>query len=371
MQQIEFVDIKRQTHSIKGEIDQAIANVFNTGDFILGQDVTLFESEFATFCNVRHAVGVDSGYSALVLGMRALGIGHGDEVITPTNSFFASSACICATGAKPVLIDVDPMTYNLDTRLIEACMSKKIKAIMPVHLYGQAANMDAVLAIAKKHNLLVIEDACQAHGAKYKGQLVGSFGHIGAFSLYPAKNLGAYGDGGALVCQAPEVSEKVRQLANYGQSQKNEHVALGGNHRLDTLQAAILRIKLRYLRNWNDQRRAHAELYNQLLGETEFGTPMVDSAYEHVYHLYVIQARQRDKLQAFLARHGIATGIHYPVPIHLQPVFKDLGYSRGQFPVAERVAKRILSLPMFPGLKATEIEQVAHVLLKYRSTKTR
>lgn len=355
---INFVDLKKQYLSIKPEIDQAIQGVVGQTAFILGEEVEKFEQEFARFCQVKYAVGVNSGLSALELGMRALGIEPGDEVITPVNSFIASSSAISFCGAEPVLVDCLPDTYNINPEKVEKIITKKTKAIMPVHLYGQPANMDAIMRIARKYRLLVVEDACQAHGARYKKKKVGSIGDMAAFSFYPGKNLGAYGDGGMLVTNKKRIAEKVKMMRNYGQKKKYHHVFLAWNRRLDNLQAAILRVKLRRLNRWNRLRRKHAYLYNRLLSSTNVVRPVEMPEVESVYHLYVIRIKNRDELQEFLASKGISTGIHYPIPIHLQPAYKDLGYRKGDFPVTESYSREILSLPMFPELKESEIKYI-------------
>ncbi len=357
--QIPFVDLAAQRETIAGELEAVMSGVLDRCDFILGQDVTLFEEEFATFCGTDLAVGVDSGMSALELALRAYHIGPGDEVITQANTFIATALAISNVGARPVLVDADPETYNIDVSLIERAITDRTKALMPVHLYGQPANMDAILDIARRHRLVVIEDACQAHGAWYKGKRAGSLGDIAAFSFYPGTNLGAYGDGGIIVTNDERAAEAIRMLRNYGQREKYHHLMRGSNHRLDTLQAAILRVKLKYLDAWNAARREHARRYGELLA----GCPVVlpaEAAYaESVYHLYVIRTEERDELAAHLRTQGIATGIHYPVPIHLQPAYRDLGYGRGSFPVTEEHAQQILSLPMYAELTSDMIERVA------------
>ena len=355
---INFVDLKKQYKTIKPEVDSAIKKVIDNSAFVLGEELEKFEQEFAKFCGCKYCVGLDNGSSALELGMRVLGIGSGDEVITPANSFIASSSSISFTGARPVLVDCDPKTYNIDPQKIERAITEKTKAIMPVYLYGQPPEMDTILKIAKKHNLYVVEDACQAHGAKYKNKKTGSIGNIAAFSFYPGKNLGAYGDGGALVTNNKKIAEKVSMMRNYGQKKKYHHVFIAWNRRLDNLQAAILRVKLKYLNKWNKLRREHAYFYNKLLKGARVVTPVELDGIEHVYHLYVVRVKNRDKLREFLASRGIATGIHYPIPIHLQQAYKDLGYKKGDFPVTEKYAKEILSLPMFPELKESEIKYI-------------
>ncbi len=353
---IPLVDLKAQYKGIKKEIDGAIAQVINSADFILGEEVSKFEEEYAKYCGVKYAVGLDSGISALELGMRAIGLGTGDEVLTPANSFIASSSAISFTGATPVLIDCDPRTYNIDLNDAERKLTQKTKAIMPVHLYGQMADMEEVMKFAKKHSLFVIEDACQAHGAKYKGKRAGSFGDFAAFSFYPGKNLGAYGDGGILTTNNKKIYEAVKMMRNYGQKEKYHHLFLAWNRRLDTIQAAVLRVKLKYLDNWNLQRRENAKFYTSLLKELDVVTPYEASHGDHVYHLYVIRVKNRDKLKEFLYQKGIGVGIHYPLPIHLQPVYKDLGYGKGDFPISEKFANEIISLPMYAELSKKQIK---------------
>ena len=356
---VPFVDLKAQYQAIATEVDEAMRRVVADADFILGKDVELFEEEFAAYCEAKYAVGLDSGISALELALRAFGIGEGDEVITVSHTFIASVSSISFTGARPVFVDVDPKTYTMDASQIEAVLTPRTKAILPVHLYGQPADMDAILTVARKHHLVVIEDACQAHGARYKGKRVGALGDAGCFSFYPAKNLGAYGDGGMLVTNNAEIAEKVRMLRNYGQREKYHHVFLAYNRRLDTLQAAVLRVKLRHLDDWNAARQQAARLYDELLkGMDGVVTPYASEDRTHVYHLYVIQHSQRDALMPALREQGITAGLHYPTPVHLQPCYESLGVPRGSLPVTESLAPRILSLPMFPEMTR---EQVQHV----------
>jgi dTDP-4-amino-4,6-dideoxygalactose transaminase len=356
---VKFVDLARQYSTIKADVDSAIAHVLERTDFILGDEVQRFEEEFAEYCGANHAVGVDNGTSALELALRALGIGPGDEVLVPVNSFMASGSAVSFTGATPIFVDADPHTYNIDVRMIEQHITPRTRAIMPVHLYGQPADMDAIVSVAQQHHLYVVEDACQAHGARYKGRAVGGLGHAAAFSFYPGKNLGAYGDGGAVVTNDPEILERLKILRNCGQREKYNHVALSYNRRLDTIQAAVLRVKLRHLDKWNAARRGWARLYDQLLSDADVVTPKVLPGVEPVYHLYVIQAPDRNHLQAYLNGQGIATGIHYPTPMHLQPVYKPLPYRAGDFPVAEKCAPLLLSLPMFAELQQEEVESIA------------
>ena len=358
--EIPLVDLRAQHRSIAAEVEPAVRAVMERADFVLGHDVEAFEAEYAAYCEVEHAVGLDSGLSALELGMRALGIGPGDEVITPANSFIASSSAISATGATPVWADVDPRTCNLDPDAVRALITPRTRAIMPVHLYGQPADVAAIAAIAREHGLKVIEDACQAHGARAAGRRVGSMGDFAAFSFYPAKNLGAYGDGGILTTRDPELADRVRMMRNYGQRRKYEHVTMAWNRRLDTVQAAVLRIKLRRLDEWNAARRRHAALYDSLLGDSELELPRTRPDVEHVYHLYVVHTDGRDQVLAALRAQGIGAALHYPVPIHLQEAYRDRGCGRGSFPVTERAAGRLLSLPMYPELTEEQVRRVAN-----------
>lgn len=360
--QVSFVDLAAQYTAIAEEINAATAKVLRGTDFILGREVSLFEAEFAAYCENQFAVGVDSGTSALELALRAFGIGPGDEVITAANTFIATAFAISYTAATPVLVDADPQTYTIDVTRLERAISHRTKAIIPVHLYGHPTDMDRVLEIAERHGLIVIEDACQAHGAKYKGRRVGSLGHAAAFSFYPAKNLGAYGDGGMVVTNDKRVAESIRMLRDYGQREKYHHVLQGYNHRLDTLQAAVLRVKLRHLEAWNSARRRHAKLYTRLLGDHGVVTPREADYAESVWHLYVIQVPDQKALKAWLADRGITTGIHYPIPVHLQGAYEKLGYKNGDFPIAERYARQVLSLPMFSELTPDAIEYVAETV---------
>jgi dTDP-4-amino-4,6-dideoxygalactose transaminase len=359
---IKFVDLNRQYASIAPEINEAIQRVLDRADFVLGTEVERFEEEFADYCEAAYAVGLDSGASALELGLQALGVGLGDDVLVPVNTFFASAAAIAHVGARPVFVDVDPITYTIDVSQAASLITPRTKAIMPVHLYGQPAGMQPIMQLAQQHGLWVVEDACQAHGARYNGQRVGAIGHVGAFSFYPGKNLGAYGDGGALVTNDAALADQVRVLRNCGQREKYVHIAMGGNHRLDTLQAAVLRVKLRYLDIWNAMRRNWAAHYDQLLASYELIRPLMSINVEHVFHLYVVQVESRDAIQTFLGSKGIATGVHYPLPLHLQPAFANLDYHLGDFPMAEQSAPRLLSLPMFAELTAAEVEYVAECL---------
>ncbi|MDI6641220.1 MAG: DegT/DnrJ/EryC1/StrS family aminotransferase [Elusimicrobiota bacterium] len=368
---IELVDLKRQYETIKGELTEAINRVILSANFILGKELELFEQEFAAYCGTKFAIGVDTGTSALELALRAVGVNSGDEVIVPTFTFCATAASVCYLGAKPVFVDVEEDTGNIDVTKLDACLKKhtKVKAIIPVHLFGQAADMSAILSISKQYNLIVIEDAAQAHGANYKLQIsneiplkdkrVGSIGALGCFSFYPGKNLGAYGDAGMIVTNNSQYAEKLRMLRDCGRKEKYLHEIIGYNKRLDTLQAAILRVKLKKLNQWNEVRRKNAKLYIELLKEIDGVKPLqVKNFAEHVYHMFVIRVEKRDDLRKYLAEKGIATGIHYPLPLHLQPAFGFLGYKRGDFTVAEKLSTEVISLPMFPELTETEIQIV-------------
>ncbi len=363
--QVPFVDLKTQYDSIASEINDAISNVIHSTAFILGREVSLLEEEFAAYCDAEHAVGLDSGTSALEMILRAYDIGPGDEVITAANTFIATALAVTYTGATPVLVDIDPMTYNMDVTCMERAITERTKAVIPVHLYGQPADMDPILEVAHRHNLIVVEDACQAHGARYKGRRVGSIGHAAAFSFYPAKNLGAYGDGGMVVTGDGEIAETIKILRDVGQKEKYVHALKGYNHRLDNLQAAILRVKLNYLDEWNAARRQHAQLYNELLAGSQAVAPEVPDYAEAVWHLYVVRVGERDAIRGKLwDNDGIGTGIHYPIPIHLQPAYRELGGKPGDFPITERYAERILSLPMFPELTP---EMIAYVVERLNS----
>jgi dTDP-4-amino-4,6-dideoxygalactose transaminase len=364
---VPFIDLQMQHRTLRDELNQAIQRVMERGDFALGKDVTLFEEEFAAFCGTRCAVGVGSGLAALELGLRAFGIGLGDEVILPAHTFIATAAAVTFAGARPVLVDVGTTTYNIDVTQIEAAITPRTRAIIPVHLYGLPAEMDAILQIADKRGLVVIEDACQAHGATYQGRRVGSLGHAAAFSFYPTKNLGGCGDAGMLVTNDPWVADQVRAMRNCGQKAKYIHELPPFNHRLDTLQAAILRVKLRYLERRNEARQRNAALYTGLLVGSGVVTPVEAPDSSHVYHLYVVRTPQRDALQVQLRERGIGTAIHYPIPIHLQPFYAGDGFRRGQFPTTERLCDEILSLPMFPEMTAEQVRYVAGQVVEFCS----
>jgi dTDP-4-amino-4,6-dideoxygalactose transaminase len=362
VERVPFVDLTAQHDEITGDLRDAIDLVFTRGDFILGEQVTIFEDEFAAYCGAAHAVGVDSGTSALELILRAARIGVGDEVITVANSFVATALAITHTGATPVFVDIDPATGLLDVDALEAAVTPRTSAIVPVHLYGQPVDMDEVMRVAGRHSLLVVEDACQAHGARYRGRRAGAIGDAAAFSFYPSKNLGAAGDGGIVVTSDAALSDTVRRLRNYGQVEKNVIDTPGFNRRLDTLQAALLRVKLGRLDAWNELRRDAASAYlHRLLAVDGVGAPRAIEETEPVWHLFVVRLDDRDDIRSHLASLGVETGIHYPVPIPLQAPYRD-HYEIGQFPNAERDAARILSLPMYPHLTTAAIEHVVGAL---------
>lgn len=356
---IPLVDLKANYLSIKAEVDEAIASVLERGDFIQGQDVKLLEQEFAAYCSAREAVGVSSGTDALVLALMALNVGKGDEVITTPFTFIATAEAISQVGATPVFADIDPRTCNINAAKIAEAITPRTKAILPVHLYGRPAEMGAILRLARRHNLYVIEDAAQAHGAAYEGRRVGSLGDVACFSFYPAKNLGAFGDAGMVVTSNPKVADRVRLLRDHGRRDKYRHVELGVNARLDTLQAAVLRVKLRCLDAWNQRRRAVASLYRRLLVPDLLALPPEDRGSESVYHMFVVRTPFREALRQKLQDQGIETGIHYPVPLHLQPAYSALWHRAGDFPESERAAGEVLSLPMFPDMTPEQVKRVA------------
>ena len=358
--QVPFVDLRAQQQPIREQLTQAIQRIVETTSFVLGEDVAQFEAAFAAYCGTSEAIGVDSGLSALKLALLAYGIGAGDEVIIPANTFVATAAAATFAGATPVFVDVDEETANIDANRIEAAITPRTKAIIPVHLYGQPAEMDTIMALAAAHNLVVIEDACQAHGARYKGRRAGSLGHAAAFSFYPSKNLGAFGDGGIVVTDDADIAARIRAMRNCGQIEKNKHELPPYNHRLDTLHAAVLCVELEQLDHWNAARQRGAARYNGLLAGVEL--PGVIDDVDPVWHLYVIRTPNRDATRAALGDRGIATGIHYPIPVPFQPVYGELGYRRGDFPVAERLADQIISLPMYPDLSDEAIDYIARSL---------
>ncbi len=366
---ISYLDLKAQYQSIKPEIDGAIARVLDSGQFVLGSEVAEFEQEFAAYCGASHCIALNSGTSALHLALLAAGVGPDDEVITVPFTFVASVAAVAYTGARPVLVDIDAQSFTMDVSAIEAAITPRTKAILVVHLYGQPADMDPITEIARRHGLVVIEDAAQAHGAKYKGRPVGSIGDIACFSFYPGKNLGAYGEGGAVTTSNPEYARTIRMLRDWGQDAKYHHVLRGFNYRMEAFQGAILRVKLRHLEQWTEARRALAGKYNELLGDSEVERPKEMSWARHVYHVYTLRSRDRDGLRAALQEDGIQTGVHYPVPVHLQPAYADLGYGRGAFPRAEAAADQVLSIPLYPELSQRAVAEVATAVNKAAARK--
>ena len=370
MMNVPFLDLKVQYRQIESEVLPMVTGAMQNGAFIGGPQVAGFEEEFAAFCDSRHCVGVGSGTDALRFALMAAGIGNGDEVITVSNTFIATTEAISQTGAKPVFVDIDPTTCNLDPATIETKITSKTKAIVPVHLYGQPADMDPILDIADRHGLAVIEDACQAHGALYKGKKAGSLGLAGCFSFYPGKNLGAFGEGGAVVTQDEKTAETIRMIRDHGQNKKYYHDMEGFNGRLDAIQAGVLRIKLKRLADWNESRRKNAAYYNQQLSVVPGIELPVEADYARsVYHLYVIHSDRRDEMQQFLSERGIATGLHYPMPLHLQNAYASMGLKEGAFPVAENSARRLLSLPMFAELTKDQMDYVIDSIKEFVGVK--
>lgn len=355
---IPFLDLKTQYLSIRPEINEAVLKVLESTQYALGSEVFAFEEEFAQYQSAEHGIAVNTGTSALHLALLAAGIGPGDEVITVPFTFIATVAAIVYTGATPVFVDIDPASYTMDVTQIEAAITERTKAIMPVHLYGQPADMDPIVEIAQRHGLVVIEDAAQAHRTEYKGRRVGSIGDMGCFSFYPGKNLGAYGEGGMTVTNNPEYARTMRMLRDWGQEKRYHHLLKGYNYRMDGVQGAILRVKLRYLDQWTEARRSHAALYDRLLANSGVKTPTVMPYSYHVYHVYAVRSPQREALQQKLQNREIQTGIHYPIPVHLQPAYADLGYKPGDFPHSESAANQVLSLPMCAELSEEQVKQV-------------
>ena len=362
---VPFLDLKAQYLTIKDEIHEAISKVMESTAFAGGPFVSKFEEEFAKLCDCKYAIGVGNGTDALWLSLLALGIGPGDEVIAVPNTFIATAEAITYCGAKPVFVDVDKKTYNMDPALLESAITPKTKAIIPVHLFGQPADMDPIMAIARARGLYVVEDACQAHGAEYKGRKTGSMGHTGCFSFYPGKNLGAYGEAGAVVTSDDALAEKMRIFRDHGQAKKYHHSMIGWNARMDGIQGAVLSVKLKYLSDWNESRRKHAQAYNERLSlRHDIITPHLANYAQHVYHIYAIRIKERDRFMAYLAEKGISTGIHYPIPIHLQKAYSFLGLNKGTYPVAEQCALEFVSLPMFPELIEEQIDYIVdHIKL--------
>ena len=359
---VPFLDLVTQYRSIKSEIDRAIGEILESGEYVLGKGVETFEADFARYCKTEFAIGVNTGTSALHLALLAADIGAGDEVITVSFTFTATVAAIHYSGARPVLIDIDPQTLNMDPRLIEAAITPRTKAIIPVHLHGRPADMDPILEIARKHNLLVIEDAAQAHGAEYKEKRVGSLGSMGCFSFYPGKNLGAYGEGGAITTNDAAFAEKIKMLRNWGCKIKYDPELKGYNYRLEGIQGAILGVKLKYLEGWTEQRRQVAQNYRTALAQAEVALPAVETVERHVYHIFAVRSKNRARLIEVLNQKQIQTGIHYPIPVHLQRAYADLGYERGSFPHSEAAASEVLSIPMFPELSGTQQQEVIEAI---------
>jgi dTDP-4-amino-4,6-dideoxygalactose transaminase len=363
--QVPFLNLTAQYQTIKGEIALALQKVLDTSAFAGGPAVERFEQAFASYCQTGHAIGCGSGSDALWMALFGLGIGPGDAVITTPNTFIATAEAVSLCGATPIFVDSNEY-YHLDPVKLEALLSSmsnelraRLKAVVPVHLYGQPADMDAILSIAEKYNLSVIEDACQAHGATYKGKRAGSMGDAGCFSFYPGKNLGAYGEAGAVVTNNTDLTQKIKMFRDHGQSKKYHHAMVGWNARMDGFQGAVLNVKMKYIEDWTRKRQKNAAFYTELLsGNDGIETPKILDGAESVFHLYVIQTNKRDELQHYLKDHGIDTGLHYPNPLHLQEAYRHLGYGTGAFPVAERAAKRILSLPMYPELNEEQIQYV-------------
>jgi dTDP-4-amino-4,6-dideoxygalactose transaminase len=366
-QMIAFVDLQSQYREVKGEVDRVIASILERGAYVGGREVEDFERWFADYCGVTHALGVSSGTTALELALRALGIGPGDEVVTVSHTFITSVAAITATGATPVLIDVDPQTGNMDPARLAAAITPKTKAVMPVHLYGHPADLDAIAAIAKRHGVPVIEDAAQAHGARYRGRRVGSLGTVACFSFYPTKNLGAFGDGGLITTSDDEIAKQVRLLRDHGRISKYEHAIVGQTARLDTIQAGVLRVQADRLDAWNARRRQVASWYRHHLAHTPLTLPTESTDAEPVYHLYAVRTPRRDALRDHLTSRQIGVGVHYPIPVHLQPAYRHLRYSQGSLPVSEQFASEQLSLPMHPFLDEAAVVHVAQAIIEFFS----
>ena len=359
---IPFLDLKAQYRSIKPEIEAAVASVLDSGQFVLGPEVAAFEREFAQYSGAAHGIAVNTGTSALHLALLAAGVGPGDEVITVPFTFVATVAAIGYTGARPVFVDIDPVTFTMDPARLEAAITPRTKAIIPVHLYGQMADMDPIMEVAKRHGLTVIEDACQAHGAYYKGRRAGSIGDLACFSFYPGKNLGACGEGGIVLTSNPQHDRAVRLLRDWGAEHKYHHVVKGFNYRMEGLQGAILRVKLRHLDAWTEGRRRCAAQYGELLADSPVQAPREASYGRHVYHVYAVRTADRNQLKATLDAAGIQWNIHYPIPVHLQPAWAELGHRAGDFPHSEAAANEVLSLPMYPELGADAVARVAAVV---------
>lgn len=357
---IQLIDLARQYNNIKDEIKKAIDDVLESHSFILGEYVSKFENKFAKLHGAKYCSGCSNGTSALFLALKAMGIKNDDEVLTVPNTFIATAEAICHVNAKPVFVDIDYDTYNMDVTKLESYITDKTKAIIPVHLYGNPVNMDAVMKIAKKHNLKVLEDCAQAHLTSYNNKKVGSFGDAGTFSFFPGKNLGAFGDAGAVITNSLNIEDQVRKLLNHGRAKKYYHEIVGYNERMDGLQASVLLVKMQYIEEWTKRRSEIAKLYDKLFGNNPtIKIPVSQENSDRAYHLYVIQVGNRQEVMEYLKSKGIVTSIHYPVPLHLQPAFEFLGYKKGDFPEVENIANRIVSLPLFPELNNDEVEFIA------------
>ena len=359
---VPLVDLSAQFEPLRGEIMRAIEDVFDSMHLFLGPRLRAFEEEFAAYCGARYCVGVGNGTDALHLALRAAGVGPGDEVVTVAHTFFATAEAIVMAGATPVFVDIDPETYLMDVSQVERRLTPRTRAIMPVHLYGQMVDMDPLMALAAKHNLVVIEDAAEAHGAEYRGRRAGSIGHLGCFSFYYSKNLGAYGEAGAVTTSDPDLAHRLVLLRDHGSEERYQHVEFGFNSRMDEIQAAVLRVKLRYLDDWNARRAQNAATYARRLADTGLSLPCVAPERNHIWYVYVVRAPHRDALRQALADRDIGTGIHFPVPIHLQPATRGLGYAEGDLPNTECAAREVLSLPMYAELTEPQMEWVASAI---------
>mgnify|MGYP001573229473 FL=1 len=367
--QVPILDLKAQYATIRDEVTRAISDVCESQAFALGPAVAQFEQNIAACCGSKHAIGVSSGTDALLVALMALGVGPGDEVITTPFTFFATAGCIVRVGARPVFVDVDPDSYNIDPAGIEEKITEKTRAIIPVHLFGQLARMKPIMDIARRHNLAVIEDACQAIGASQDGVKAGNFGDCGCFSFYPTKNLGGFGDSGLVTTNSDELAQQIRILRDHGQNPRYFYRVIGGNFRLDGIQGAVLNVKLKYLERWNDNRRRHAELYDRLFDGSPIKTPKIDANNVSIYHQYTVTVPERDALAKYLAEHGIGSAVFYPKPLHVQDCFEDLGYREGDMPVAERLCREVLSLPLYPELQPNQIEHIAATALEFYASK--
>jgi len=362
---IPFIDFKEQNRLIQGEVDAGFKKVFEKGDYILGEQAQVFEGAFSKYCDVQYGVGVNSGTDALHLSLMALDIQEGDEVIVPTHTFIATALCVSFCRAKPVFVDIEPDTYNIDPKAFQAAITKNTKAVIPVHIYGQPANMDEIIAIARKHGIKIVEDAAQAHGSRYKGKRSGSLGDVACFSFYPTKSLGACGDAGMIVTKNKDIYEKALMLRDYGRQGRYEHKIKGTNSRLDTIQAVVLNAKLKHLDTWNEMRAKNAAIYAELLKHLKnVITPVTKTDRTHVFQTYAILVPNRDKVVEAMKAQGVGVLIHYPIGLHLQEAYAELGYKKGDFPVAEKVGSQVMSLPMFPHMTKEQIKAVVAALEK-------